>query len=86
MVFVFCSVRHDLPALLLAVRAEAGEEATIVGSTTLGEVAYDGASVGGVAVAALGGDGFTVRTEVGPHPRRRRIGRPGRRPPRRWPG
>ena len=64
-VFVFCSIQHDLPALLLAVRAEAGEEATVVGATTLGELAYDGASVGGVAVTALGGDGFTVRTGVG---------------------
>jgi hypothetical protein len=63
-VFAFCSVRHDLAALLLAVRAEAGEEAEIVGSTTMGEVAYDGASVGGVSVAALGGAGFTVRTKV----------------------
>ena len=64
-VFVFCSVQHDLPALLLAVRAEAGEDATVVGATTLGELAYDGAGVGGVAVTALGGDGFTVRTGIG---------------------
>jgi hypothetical protein len=63
-VLVFCSVLHDLPALLLAVRAEAGDGAAIVGATTLGEVAYDGASVGGVSVAALGGEGFTVRSRV----------------------
>lgn len=64
-VFVFCSVEHDVPALLLAVRAEAGPHALIVGATTLGELAYDGAGVGGVAVAAMGGSGFTVRAEVG---------------------
>ena len=66
-VFVFCSVLHDLPALLLAVRAQAGPDAAIVGATTLGEVAWDGASVGGVSVAALGGAGFTVRTRVAHH-------------------
>jgi hypothetical protein len=64
-VMVFCSIRHDLPALLLAVRAEAGEHASIVGATTLGELAYDGAGVGGVAVIALGGAGYAVRTQVG---------------------
>jgi hypothetical protein len=64
-VFVFASVQHDLPALLLAVRNEAGPDATVVGATTLGELAFDGMSLGGVAVAALGGEGFTVRTAVG---------------------
>jgi hypothetical protein len=63
-VFVFCSVAHDLPALLAAVREEAGQQATIVGSTTMGELGNDGMTVGGVAVAALGGDGFTVRARV----------------------
>ena len=63
-VFVFCSVVHDLPALLGAVRDEAGPDATIVGSTTMGELGNAGMTVGGVAVAALGGDGFTVRTRV----------------------
>ena len=63
-VFVFCSDQHDLPALLLGVRGEAGESAMVVGATTMGELAYDGASVGGVSVAALGGEGFTVRTRV----------------------
>ena len=56
-VFVFASGQHDLPALLLAVRSEAGPEATVVGATTLGELAFDGMSLGGVAVAALGGEG-----------------------------
>lgn len=64
LVVVFCSSRVDLPAMLLAVRDEAGGDATVVGCTGFGEVANDGVSVGGVAVAALGGDGFTVRTHV----------------------
>ena len=63
-VFVFSSVAHDLPALLAAVRAEAGEDAAIVGSTTMGELGSAGMTDGGVAVAALGGDGFTVRTRA----------------------
>jgi hypothetical protein len=65
LVFVFCSTGHDLHALLAAVRAEAGSAAAIVGSTTLGELSSSGgAAVGSVAVTALGGDGFTVRTRV----------------------
>lgn len=64
LVIVFCSTRIDLPAMLLAVRGEVGADATVVGCTGFGEVANDGPSVGGVAVAALGGDGFTVRTQV----------------------
>jgi hypothetical protein len=63
-VFVFCSVEHDLPALLAAVRAEAGPDAAIVGSTTMGELGSEGMTDGGVAIAALGGDGFTVQTRV----------------------
>ena len=63
-VFVFCSVAHDLPALLAAVRAEAGPNATIVGSTTVGELGNAGMSTGGVSIAALGGDGFRVRTRM----------------------
>ena len=64
LVLVFCSSRYDLAALLLAVRAEAGDAATVVGSTTLGELTNDGAGPGGVVVAALGGPGFAVRTRV----------------------
>ncbi|MEV7621902.1 FIST N-terminal domain-containing protein [Actinoplanes sp. NPDC089786] len=63
-VFVFASHQHDLPALLMAVRDEAGPNALVVGASTLGELAYDGASAGGVSVAALGGEGFTVRAKV----------------------
>jgi hypothetical protein len=69
-VMVFCSVSHDLPVLLTAVRAEAGRDAVIVGSTTMGELGSDGISDGGVAIAALGGDGFSVRARaarVDPH-------------------
>ena len=69
-VFVFCSVAYDLPELLAAVRAEAGPDAAIVGSTTMGEIGNAGMTVGGVSVAALGGDGFTVHTraaQVDPH-------------------
>jgi hypothetical protein len=63
-IFVFCSVAHDLPALLAAVRAESGPDAVIVGSTTMGELGSEGVTDGGVAVAALGGDGFTVRSRA----------------------
>jgi len=69
-VFVFCSVAYDLPELLAAVRAEAGPEAAIVGTTTMGELGNAGMTVGGLAVAALGGDGFTVHVRaaaIDPH-------------------
>ncbi|HEX5198404.1 FIST signal transduction protein [Paractinoplanes rhizophilus] len=69
-VVVFSSVAHDLPVLLAAVRAEAGPDAAIVGSTTMGELGNAGMTVGGVAIAALGGDGFTVHTraaQLDPH-------------------
>ncbi|GAA0545601.1 FIST N-terminal domain-containing protein [Paractinoplanes ferrugineus] len=63
-VLVFCSVAHDLPALLAGVREQAGPDAAIVGSSTMGEIGNAGLTVGGVAVAALGGDGFTVHTRA----------------------
>jgi hypothetical protein len=63
-VFVFCSVAHDLPVLLAAVRRECDPDTAIVGSTTIGELGNVGMTVGGVSVAALGGDGFTVRTRM----------------------
>jgi hypothetical protein len=62
-VFVFCATSHDLPALLAAVRQEAGPTAEVVGGTTLGELSTAGPTLDGVAVVALGG-GFTIRTRV----------------------
>jgi hypothetical protein len=64
LVFVFVSVAHDLPALLGAVRKEVGAGPVIVGSTTAGEISPAGPTRHGVAVGALGGDGFTVRTRA----------------------
>src|SRR4051794_23068593 len=63
-VLVFCSSTHDLPTLLRAVRAEAGPGVVVAGGTTLGEISPAGATEHGVAVAALGGAGFAVRTRV----------------------
>jgi hypothetical protein len=62
-VFIFCASTHDLPALLAAVRAEAGPGVTIVGGSTLGELSSNGPTLDGVAVVALGG-GFTIQTRV----------------------
>jgi hypothetical protein len=63
-VFVFAAHSYDLSALLAAVRNEAGPDVPIVGATTLGELSTDGATSDGVAVAAMGGSGFTVRTRM----------------------
>jgi hypothetical protein len=63
-VFVFASITHDLPELLRGVRMEAGPDAEIVGATTMGELGSAGTTVGGISVAALGGDGFTVQARA----------------------
>ncbi|AGL21439.1 FIST signal transduction protein [Actinoplanes sp. N902-109] len=64
-VFVFAAPSHDLPALIDAVRAEAGPQAAIVGGSTLGEISSaGGATRGGVAISALGGSGFDIRTRI----------------------
>jgi hypothetical protein len=63
-VFVFCSGGHDPAAVLAAVRAEAGADAVVVGGTGFGELSPAGATQHGVAVAALGGPGFTVRAHA----------------------
>lgn len=64
LVFVFCSQQPDLPAMLLAVRSEVGPDATVVGCSGFGELSGAAATSGGVSVAALGGDGFTVQSHV----------------------
>jgi hypothetical protein len=70
---VFCSVAKDLPGLLDGVarsaRATTQQDAkrvAIVGCTTMGQVVCPGVGAGpdGVVVAALGGDGFEVWTQV----------------------
>ncbi|WP_432831583.1 FIST signal transduction protein [Dactylosporangium sp. CA-092794] len=63
-VFVFCSGGQDPATVLAAVRAEAGPDAVVVGGTGLGELSGAGATLHGVAVAAFGGAGFTVRAHA----------------------
>ncbi|GAA2391827.1 bifunctional diguanylate cyclase/phosphodiesterase [Dactylosporangium salmoneum] len=63
-VFVFCSGGHDPAAVLAGVRAEAGPDAVVAGGTGFGELTPAGATQHGVAVAALGGEGFTVRAHA----------------------
>ncbi|WP_067509226.1 FIST signal transduction protein [Actinoplanes sp. TFC3] len=63
-VFVFASPAYDLPALIEAVRAEVGLGAAVVGGSSLGELSSEGVTKGGVAITALGGDGFEISTRV----------------------
>ena len=60
---VFCSDEYDLPALLKAINAESGG-APLIGCSTAGEIATSGPGDAGVVVVALGGDGFSVQTEM----------------------
>jgi hypothetical protein len=64
LVVVFCSASEELPALLQRIRARSGD-VPLMGCTTAGEIATGGSREAGVVVAALGGDGFAIRTALG---------------------
>jgi hypothetical protein len=60
---VFCSDEYDLPSLVAAINAES-DGAPLIGCSTAGEIATSGPGDAGVVVVALGGDGFSVETEL----------------------
>ena len=61
---VFCPPSEDLPQLLHGIRTRGGA-APLIGCTTAGEIATHASSDARVVVAALGGEGFAIRTSVG---------------------
>ena len=61
---VFCSVGYHVPAMLDEIRSRVGPATVIVGCTTSGQMTTGEASGDGVAVVALGGEGFAARTRV----------------------
>jgi hypothetical protein len=63
LVVVFCSDEYDLPALLAAINAES-RGAQLIGCSTAGEIATSGPGDAGVVIVALGGDGFSIATDV----------------------
>lgn len=63
-VFVFCSVGYHVPELFDAIRARVGAGTAIAGCTTTGQMASGQVSGHGVAIAALGGPGLSVRTHL----------------------
>jgi hypothetical protein len=63
LLLVFAAITHDLTAVQAGVRQVAGE-VPVIGCTTHGEIAPGGPWDGTVAVAALGGAGFSVGTAV----------------------
>jgi hypothetical protein len=63
LLIVFASPAHDLHALLSGIR-DSAPDAPLIGCSTAGEIATDGPGDAGVVVVALGGDGFSVATEV----------------------
>ena len=65
LLIVFASPAHDLHALLSGIRDHCGD-APLIGCSTAGEIATGGPGDAGVVVVALGGDGFSVATEVAP--------------------
>ncbi len=64
LVIVFASVTYDLARLLDGVRSRVGAGVDIVGCSTCHHVVSAGAPEDRVAVIALGGPGFQVRTAV----------------------
>ena len=59
LVIVFCSTAYPLADVAAAVETRAGG-APVIGCSTSGEVATEGPSESGLALWALGGDGFDV--------------------------
>lgn len=64
LLLVFASDRYDLEALLGGVRDVAGDEVSVAGCSTAGEIAAGDAHDASVVVIALGGPGFSVATSV----------------------
>jgi hypothetical protein len=58
---VFCSDSHDLSELLAGI-GERAPGVPLIGCSTAGQIATDGPGDGGVVIAALGGEGFSVTT------------------------
>jgi hypothetical protein len=58
---VFCPAAYDHETLLHAIHGVSGGT-PLIGCSTEGEISAEGPSDGGVVIAALGGDGFSVRT------------------------
>jgi hypothetical protein len=63
LLIVFCSDRHDLPALLRGINEVSGG-VPLIGCSTAGEIAKDGPGDHHVVVTALGGSGFQVATSA----------------------
>ena len=63
LLIVFASPAHDLDALLSGIR-EHCPDTPLIGCSTAGEIATDGPGDSGAVVVALGGEGFSVATEV----------------------
>jgi len=63
-VFVFCSIGYQVPALFDAVRQHVAPETVIVGCSTSGQIAEGQVAREGVAISAWGGPGFTARTHI----------------------
>ena len=61
LVVVFADHRYELDCLIETIFITAGR-CDMIGCTTAGEIATDGAGPSGVVVAAFGGDGFSVAT------------------------
>jgi hypothetical protein len=64
LVIVFGSISYDLAPLLEAVGRVAGPDTAIVGCSSMGEIIAPRTTDDSVVVAALGGPGFEVRTQV----------------------
>ncbi len=64
LVVVFCSTGYELAAVARRVVDRVGD-VPVIGCSTSGEVATDGPTESGLAIWALGGDGFEVTARLG---------------------
>ena len=61
---VFCSIAHDLKALLAGIH-DVSPDVPLIGCTTAGEIATGGPGDASVVITALGGSGFSVAISAG---------------------
>ena len=64
LLLVFSATGYDLPSLAAALRKQAGSRVVIAGCTAMAQVVVGGPADTGIAVIAIGGDGFSINAAI----------------------